>query len=61
MKIRRNNSSIFESPRQRRRLPIIRIAIAVLFVLSLYLLWGRGGEKPLVRVEKPIPAERLGQ
>lgn len=60
MKIRRNNS-MFESSRRRRRLPLIRIALAVLVVALLVLAWQRGGERPQTPVEKAIPAERLGQ
>lgn len=59
MKIRRSDN-IFDGPRRRRRLPVIRIALVVLVAALLALLWQRGGEKPVVHVEKAIPADRLG-
>ncbi|SEI81059.1 hypothetical protein SAMN05518849_101990 [Sphingobium sp. AP50] len=62
MKNNRNFSS-FESSSRRRgsRLPILPIALVVLLALLLAFFWSRGGEKPQQRVEKPIPAEKLGQ
>lgn len=60
MKIRRNDG-IFEGPRRRRRLPIFPIALGIVLVALVVLLWQRGGEQAQVRVEKAIPAEKLGQ
>ena len=60
MKIKRSNS-VFEAPRRRRRLPIIRIVLVLAFIAFLLLVWQRGGEQPQTPVEKPIPAEKLGQ
>ncbi|MBB6122596.1 hypothetical protein [Sphingobium subterraneum] len=62
MKIKRS-SSVFDSPRRRSsvRLPIIPIAVIVVVIALLMLLWSRGGEKPQTRVEKAIPAEKLGK
>lgn len=62
MKNNRNFSS-FEGGQRRRgtRLPIIPIALIVLFVALLAFFWSRGGEQPQQRVEKVIPAEKLGQ
>ncbi|QGP78801.1 hypothetical protein [Sphingobium sp. CAP-1] len=62
MKNNRNFGS-FESGTRRRgsRLPIIPIALVVLLALLLAFFWSRGGEKPQQRVEKIIPAEKLGQ
>jgi hypothetical protein len=61
MKIRRN-SSVFDQPgRRSMRIPVVPIALVVLLVLLVGFLWSRGGEKPQVRVEKAIPAERLGK
>ena len=57
------NFSKFESSTRRRgsRLPIVPVAALVLVVLLVVFLWSRGGEKPQQRVEKVIPAEKLGQ
>ncbi|BBF69521.1 hypothetical protein K9B33_06475 [Sphingobium sp. 3R8] len=62
MKNNRNFSS-FEGGSRRRgsSLPIIPIALAVLVVALLAFFWSRGGEQPQQRVEKVIPAEKLGQ
>lgn len=62
MKNNRNFSS-FEGGQRRRgtRLPIIPFALVVLFVALLAFFWSRGGEQPQQRVEKVIPAEKLGQ
>ncbi|GLS99709.1 hypothetical protein GCM10007897_10920 [Sphingobium jiangsuense] len=62
MKIKRSNS-MFESSRRRGgpRLPVIRLALAILVLAILVLAWQRGGERPVTPVEKPIPAEKLGQ
>lgn len=62
MKNNRNFSS-FEGSQRRRgtRLPIIPVALVVLFVALLAFFWSRGGEQPQQRVEKVIPAEKLGQ
>lgn len=60
MKIRRSNN-MFEPSRRRRRLPLIRVALALLVVALLVAAWQRGGEQPQSRVEKAIPAEKLGQ
>ncbi|KQN04752.1 hypothetical protein ASE85_07080 [Sphingobium sp. Leaf26] len=62
MKNNRNFSS-FEGGQRRRgtRLPIIPIALVLLLVALLAFFWSRGGEQPQQRVEKVIPAEKLGQ
>ena len=62
MKNNRNFSS-FEGSQRRRgtRLPVIPVALVVLFVALLAFFWSRGGEQPQQRVEKVIPAEKLGQ
>jgi len=54
---------MFESSRRRGgpRLPVIRLALAILVLAILVLAWQRGGERPVTPVEKPIPAEKLGQ
>lgn len=62
MKIKRSNSSMFEGSRRRApRLPVVQLALAVLVIVLLVFAWQRGGERPLKPVEKPIPAEKLGQ
>jgi hypothetical protein len=62
MKNNRNFSSFEGSTRRRgTSLPIIPIALVVLFVALLAFFWSRGGEQPQQRVEKVIPAEKLGQ
>ncbi len=61
MKLKRNTSSMFESPRRRRRLPIVRPLIAIAVVAVLALAWQRGGEQTQAPVEKAIPADKLGQ
>lgn len=62
MKNNRNFSS-FEGGSRRRgsSLPIIPIALALLVIALLAFFWSRGGEQPQQRVEKVIPAEKLGQ
>ncbi|MES2173181.1 cbb3-type cytochrome oxidase assembly protein [Sphingobium sp. AR-3-1] len=62
MKNNRNFSS-FEGGSRRRgsSLPIIPIALALLVIGLLAFFWSRGGEQPQQRVEKVIPAEKLGQ
>ncbi|MBA4091712.1 hypothetical protein [Sphingomonas sp. VDB2] len=62
MKNNRNFSS-FEGGSRRRgsSLPIIPIALAALVIALLAFFWSRGGEQPQQRVEKVIPAEKLGQ
>lgn len=61
----KNNRSFgsFESGSRRRgvRLPILPIAILVVIIALLAFFWSRGGEQPQQRVEKVIPAEKLGQ
>ncbi|HEX7853102.1 MAG TPA: hypothetical protein VF503_05335 [Sphingobium sp.] len=61
MKISRNNSN-FGGQRGRRRNPLVLPVIILIVILALLLgwFWSRGGEKPQQRVEKSIPAERLG-
>ena len=62
--MRSNRSfSTFESSSRRRgtRLPIIPIVLIVLVIGLVALLWSRGGERPQQRVEKAIPAEKLGK
>jgi len=64
MKTNRNYGS-FENTSRRRSLislaPLIPIVIAVLVIGFLWLIWSRGGEQPQQRVEKAIPAEKLGK
>lgn len=62
--MRSNRSfSTFEGSSRRRgtRLPIIPIVLIVLLAGLVALLWSRGGEQPQQRVEKAIPAEKLGK
>ena len=62
--MRSNRSfSTFDSSSRRRgkRLPIIPIILIALLVGLIALLWSRGGERPQQRVEKAIPAEKLGK
>jgi hypothetical protein len=62
--MRSNRSfSTFESSSRRRgtRLPLIPIVLIVLLAGLVVLLWSRGGEQPQQRVEKTIPAEKLGK
>lgn len=62
MKNNRNFSSFEGSGRRRGgRLPIIPIALVLLGAALLAFFWSRGGEQPQQRVEKVIPAEKLGQ
>lgn len=61
MKINRNSSSFESRSRRRSNLPIIPIALVLLLIGLLWLLWTRGGEQPQQRVEKAIPAEKLGK
>jgi|GEM_PF-430501 len=59
MKIKRS-SNVFENSRPRRRLPIFRMALVAALVALLIMAWQRGGEQAQTRIEKPIPAEKLG-
>ena len=62
--MRSNRSfSTFDSSSRRRgtRLPIIPIVLIALLIGLVALLWSRGGERPQQRVEKVIPAEKLGK
>lgn len=62
MKNNRNFSSFEGSTRRRgTRLPIVPVVLIVLVVALLAFFWSRGGEQPQQRVEKVIPAEKLGQ
>ncbi len=61
MKIKRQTSSFESRPRRRSTLPLIPIILILLIVGLFVLLWARGGEQPQVRVEKAIPAEKLGK
>lgn len=62
MKNKRSISS-FEGASRRRgtRLPLIQILIVILLAALIAFLWSRGGEQPQQRVEKIIPAEKLGK
>jgi len=63
MKISRNTSS-FSSARPRRRRNPFMLPVLILLVILAALLgwfWSRGGETAQTRVEKVIPAERLGR
>lgn len=57
----RHTSSFQGASRRRSSLPIIPIVIVVVLIALVALLWSRGGEQPQARVEKVIPAEKLGQ
>lgn len=62
--MKRNRSfSSFEGSSRRRgsSLPIIPIIAVAVLAAIIALLWSRGGERPQTRVEKVIPAEKLGQ
>lgn len=62
MKINRNNNSFGSSSRRRGpSLPILPILLVLIVIGLLWLFWTRGGEQPQQRVEKAIPAEKLGQ
>lgn len=61
MKSNRNYSSFEGGSRRRTRLPIIPIVLVLLIAGLLALFWSKGGEQPQVRVEKVIPAEKLGK
>jgi hypothetical protein len=62
MKSNRSYTSSFEgASRRRSRLPIVPIVAVVILAALLAFLWSRGGEKPQQRVEKTIPAEKLGK
>jgi hypothetical protein len=64
MKTNRNFGS-FETTSRRRRgfslVPLIPVALVILLIAALWLIWSRGGEQPQQRVEKVIPAEKLGK
>ncbi len=57
----RYTSSFQGGSRRRSALPIIPIILVVILVALIALFWARGGEQPQARVEKVIPAEKLGQ
>ncbi|MBP6030390.1 MAG: hypothetical protein KA533_03070 [Sphingobium sp.] len=59
MKIRRTNS-FGEAPRRRSPVPMGCLLLAILVLGALGWTWHQGGEQPLVRVEKPVPADKLG-
>lgn len=61
MKNNRSFSSFEGGSRRRTRLPILPIVLVILVVALVAFLWSRGGERPQQRVEKVIPAEKLGQ
>lgn len=62
MKNNRSYSSFEGGARRRgRSLPIVPIILVVVLVAVIALLWSRGGEQPQQRVEKVIPAEKLGK
>lgn len=61
MKNNRSYSSFEGGSRRRTRLPIIPTVIVILLIALIAFLWSRGGEQPQARVEKVIPAEKLGQ
>ncbi|AUW58850.1 hypothetical protein C1T17_12855 [Sphingobium sp. SCG-1] len=61
MKIKRQNSSFESRTRRRSSLPIVPIILLIVIIGLFWLMWSRGGEQPQVRVEKAIPAEKLGK
>jgi hypothetical protein len=64
MKSKRNYGTFETTTRRRRGIslaPLVPIVLLVLVVGFLWLIWSRGGEQPQVRVEKVIPAEKLGK
>jgi len=61
MKNNRSHSSFEGSSRRRTRLPIIPIVLVIVLVALIAFLWSRGGERPQQRVEKVVPAEKLGK
>jgi hypothetical protein len=61
MRSNRSFSNFEGSSRRRGRLPLVPIILVVLLVGLIALLWSRGGERPQQRVEKAIPAEKLGK
>lgn len=62
MKISRTTSSFSSNSPRRRRNPLVLPVVLLVLILALLLgwFWSRGGEKVQTRVEKAIPAERLG-
>ncbi len=58
MKIKRSVSS---PPRRGRPVPLIPLVLLLILIALIGWFWVRGGEQPLVRVEKPVVAERLGR
>lgn len=61
MKISSNKYGSYNNRTRRSKGPIVLILLAVLLAVFLWFLWQRGGEKPQQRVEKAIPAEKLGK
>ena len=61
MKSNRSFSSFEGGSRRRTRLPIIPIVLVLIVIGLLALFWSKGGEQPQQRVEKAIPAEKLGK
>jgi hypothetical protein len=61
MKRNQYSSSFQGGSRRRSAVPLIPIIMVVILIAIIALLWSRGGEQPQARVEKVIPAEKLGQ
>lgn len=64
MKSNRNYGSFETTTRRRRGIslaPLIPIVLLLLLIGFFWLIWSRGGEQPVERVEKVIPAEKLGK
>ncbi|MEJ7925227.1 hypothetical protein WG908_00485 [Sphingobium sp. AN641] len=61
MKSNRNFGSFQGASRRGTRLPIVPIVLVAIIVGLLALFWSRGGEQAQTRVEKVIPAEKLGK
>lgn len=55
------NSYSYNSRARRSRMPIVLIILILALIGAIYAMWSAGGETPQVKVEKVIPADKLGQ